>query len=64
MKNKVKFDVKIDCYSNGVAVTIKDKKGKVIGDKVFKGKGHEIREGIWIEKVINARSPTKTDKQK
>lgn len=54
MKIKVKFDVKIDCYSNGVGVTIRDKKqkNKVIGNKVFEGKGYMKRESNWIENII------------
>ena len=52
--NKLRFDIKIGCYSNGVAVIIKDKKqkNKVIGDMVFMGKWYLKEEKKWIDDII------------
>ncbi len=54
MVQKLRFDVKINCYSNGVAVIIKDikQKRKVIGSRVFEGKGYAKREKKWIDEII------------
>lgn len=55
MKQKIEFDVRVDCYSNGVAVRILNKKTKEKFNKVFCGKGHEKREANWVEKIISIK---------
>ena len=65
MNKKLSVDVKIDCYSNGVAVIITDKnqKNKIIGKRVFEGKGHKEREVAWIKKVMKKAEAKITAKE-
>ena len=51
-KKKPKFDIKIDCYSNGAGVTIRNYKG-TLGARVFEGKDYTKRYSKWIDSIIH-----------
>jgi hypothetical protein len=59
MKKKIKFDVKIDIYSNGAGVIIKSK--DKTQSKVFEGKNYMKRYTNWIDKICKDVDKMKTN---
>lgn len=59
---KPKYNIKIDVYENGVAITIKRGK-KEVGAKVFEG-GRTERQENWINRVIKTDEITYLKEQK
>ena len=59
---KPRFDVKVDCYSNGVGVSIKDlKTKKFIGSRVFQGKRNTKLYPDWIKRIVKeTEKPSQT----